>query len=55
MEDTINDRVIAGPKRVESNKSQAKLINQVDEANPRYDEFYNSLPPDNIDFNKIKN
>jgi len=35
MEDTINDRVIAGPKRVESNKSQAKLINQVDEANPR--------------------
>jgi len=35
MDETINDRVIAGPKRVESNKSQAKLINQVDEANPR--------------------
>lgn len=29
---------VMGPKRIESNKSQTKLINQVDEANPRYDE-----------------
>lgn len=35
FDETINDRVIAGPKRVEINKSQTKLINQVDEANPR--------------------
>eukprot|EP00801_Mesodinium_rubrum_P002717 Mrub_02717.p1 GENE.Mrub_02717~~Mrub_02717.p1 ORF type:complete len:513 (-),score=122.54 Mrub_02717:95-1492(-) len=57
FEDQIVDKEnkVIGPKRIESNKSQTKLINQVDEANPRYDEDYNSLPPDNIDFNKIKN
>jgi hypothetical protein len=29
------DNKVIGPKRIESNKSQTKLINQVDEANPR--------------------
>lgn len=37
FEDQIVDKEnkVIGPKRIESNKSQTKLINQVDEANPR--------------------
>jgi len=36
FEESIHlDNKVIGPKRIESNKSQTKLINQVDEANPR--------------------
>jgi len=35
FDDTINERVVPGPKKMENNKSQTKLINQVDEANPQ--------------------